>query len=136
MKKAKTDFMSSDEVTTLTPKQLDKKSKELDGKQFHSIFHVSEVSEDSLEAAEKEGKWSKDFSLDFDGDYDLRKYVKENDIVEIIGVVDCGFFGGIIAGIDIKWFTVRMSCVYDSMFGLQNSCSLGAAIKLYSKNKN
>ena len=48
----------------------------------------------------------------------------------------CGFFGGIIAGIDIKWFTVRMSCVYDSMFGLQNSCSLGAAIKLYSKNKN
>lgn len=48
----------------------------------------------------------------------------------------CGFLGGIIAGIDIKWFTVRMSCVYDSMFGLQNSCSLGAAIKLYSKNKN
>ena len=46
-----------------------------------------------------------------------------------------GGFGGIIAGIDIKFLTVRMSCVYDSMFGLQNSCSIGAAIKLYSNNK-
>lgn len=47
----------------------------------------------------------------------------------------CDAFGGIIAGIDIKWFTVRMSCVYDSMVGLQNSCSLGASVKFYSKNQ-
>ncbi len=44
-----------------------------------------------------------------------------------------GYFGGLTAGIDIKGFTVKLSCVYDSMFGLQNSCSLGATIKFYSK---
>ena len=94
MKETKADFVSSD-ATTLTPKQLDKKRKELDGKQFHSVFHISDVSKDSLEAYEKEGKWSNDFSLDFDWDYDLRKYVKEDDVVEIVGVVDRGFWGEI-----------------------------------------
>lgn len=44
-------------------------------------------------------------------------------------------FGGITAGIDIKGFTVKLSCVYDSMVGLQNSCSVGATIKFYSKKK-
>ncbi len=44
-----------------------------------------------------------------------------------------GYFGGLTAGIDLKGFTVKLSCVYDSMFGLQNSCSLGATIKFYSK---
>ena len=42
-------------------------------------------------------------------------------------------FGGITAGIDLKGFTVKISCVYDSMVGLQNSCSIGATIKFYSK---
>ncbi len=44
-----------------------------------------------------------------------------------------GYFGGITAGLDLKGFTVKISCLYDSMFGLQNSCSLGATIKFYSK---
>lgn len=44
-----------------------------------------------------------------------------------------GYCGGITAGLDLKGFTVKISCLYDSMFGLQNSCSLGATIKFYSK---
>lgn len=42
-------------------------------------------------------------------------------------------FGGITAGIDLKGLTLKIACVYDSMLGLQNSCSLGATIKFYSK---
>lgn len=44
-----------------------------------------------------------------------------------------GYCVGITAGLDLKGFTVKISCLYDSMFGLQNSCSLGATIKFYSK---
>lgn len=44
-----------------------------------------------------------------------------------------GYFGGLTAGIDLYSFTIKISCVYDSMFGLQNSCALGATIKFYSK---
>ncbi len=44
-----------------------------------------------------------------------------------------GGFGGITAGIDLKGFTLKISCVYDTMVGLQNSCSIGATIKFYSR---
>jgi len=46
-----------------------------------------------------------------------------------------GFFGGFSAGIDIKGFTVKVSCVYDSDFELQNSLSLGWTFKFYHKDK-
>lgn len=46
-----------------------------------------------------------------------------------------GYFAGISAGIDIKGITLKASCVYDSMFGIQNSAELGATIKFYKKRK-
>ena len=44
-----------------------------------------------------------------------------------------GYFGGLIAGVDLKGFTMKISCLYDSMYGLNNSFSLGATIKFYPK---
>lgn len=89
------EFEASDDIISLTPKQLDERSKELDGKRFHSVFTVEDVDDDELESTCEEGEWSESFSFEFDWDYDLRKYVHEGDIVEIVGQIESGFFGGI-----------------------------------------
>lgn len=89
------EFEASDDIISLTPKQLDERSKELDGKQFHSVFTVEDVDDDELESTCEEGEWSESFSFEFDWDYDLRKYIHEGDIVEIVGQIESGFFGGI-----------------------------------------
>lgn len=43
-----------------------------------------------------------------------------------------GYFGGVEAGIDLKFITFKFSLFYDANYGLQNGCSVNFSKRLYS----